>query len=116
MAGIDDDLNRFQDTQSEDIPAVGDSAASSASKGKRRKDVLAAKPRGGWDINDGRWYARDYALTHHSGGPMAPPSASDLGQHHDFNDPNRARTLSQIVSSCYKTRCMDTDLPAGTSE
>jgi hypothetical protein len=116
MAGIDDDLNRFQDTQSEDIPAVGDSAASSASKDKRRKDVLAAKPRGGWDIHTGRWYARDYALTHHSGGPMAPPSSSDLGQHHDFNDPNRARNLSQIVSSCYKTRCMGTNLPAGTSE
>ena len=33
---------------------------------------------------------------------MAPPSSSDLGQHHDFNDPNRARNLSQIVSSSTK--------------
>jgi hypothetical protein len=115
MAGIDDEVNRFQDTQPEDIPAVGDSAAST-SKGKRRKGALVAKPSGGWDVNAGSWYARNHAHTPHPGGPMAPPSSSDLDHHQEFSDPNRTRDLSPIVSSCIKTRCMHTDLPAGTIE
>jgi hypothetical protein len=116
MAGIDGEVNRFQDTHPEDILVVGDSAASSASKDKRRKGVLAAKSRGSLAVNAGPPYARNYVHTQHPGGPMAPPSTSDLGHHQDFNDPIQARNLSQIVSSCFKTRCMDTDLPAGTRE
>jgi|SRR5437016_8282998 hypothetical protein len=113
MAGIDDEVNRFPDTHPEDILVVGESAAS---KDKRRKGVLSAKSRGGLAVNPGPRHTGNSFDIQHSGGSMAPPGTSDLGHHQDFNDPNQARNLSHIVSSCPKTQCMDTDLPAGTRE